>query len=47
MTEIEQDIRVVELSWPNVKDVKPRLNDYLGDDKDLALDPLKKYRGLN
>ena len=46
MTEIGQDIRVVELSWPNVKDVKPRLIDYLGVDKDLAPDRLKKYRGL-
>jgi phage-related protein len=32
MTEIGQDIRVVEMNWPNLKDVKPKLIDYLGND---------------
>lgn len=32
MTEIGQDIRVIELNWPNVRDVKPKLIDYIGSD---------------
>lgn len=32
MQEIGRDIRVVEMSWPRVQDVRPRLVDYLGGD---------------
>ena len=32
MQEIGRDIRVAELSWPRVQDVRPRLVDYLGGD---------------
>jgi phage-related protein len=32
MREIGRDIRVVEMSWPRVQEVKPRLVDYLGSD---------------
>lgn len=30
MQEIGRDIRVVEMSWPRVQDVRPRLVDHLG-----------------
>jgi phage-related protein len=32
MREIGRDIRVVEMSWPRVQEVKPRLVDYPGND---------------
>ena len=32
------DFRVVELSWPRVRDVRPRLADYLGEEREAKLD---------